>query len=208
MCAGFPHGTVWGGCTPFSLHQGLKRQQGAWQKGGMPHGSSASAPWHSTPLLQQSLTDTNPALGLGKHTARARLPKALLSLKKQFSVPSAGLREARPWSRDSSIVSPTLLRAFPAHPNGSSPAQVSRTKKMASRGCQRVPATPPGLAGPGCFCPAGTRATRGVLSGVDGPSGARGRLQGVRGPRPGRGRPGSSAGRRRGRRRTRGAYCW
>lgn len=61
---------------------------------------------------------------------------------------------------------------------------------MATRGCRRVPATPPGLAGPGWFCPGGRRATRGVLSGVDGPSCARGRLQGVRGPRPGRGAAG------------------
>lgn len=142
MCAGFPHGTVWGGCTPFSLHRGLKRQQGVWQKRGMPEGSRALAPWHSTPLLQQSPIDTNPALGLGKHTARARLPTALLSFEKQFSVPSAGLREARPWSHDRSIVSPAPLRALvPRTPTGAAQRRFPEQKRwqLGAAGGSRPP---------------------------------------------------------------------
>lgn len=41
-------------------------------------------PQHSTSFLQESQTATDPAFGPGKHTARAPLPKALLSFENQF----------------------------------------------------------------------------------------------------------------------------
>ena len=164
-----------------------------------------SAPRHSTSLLQESQTNTNPAFGLGKHTASARLSKALLSFENQFSVPNAGLSEASPCPTTAASYPPVGPGPCPA-PRLSGPAQVSRTKD-GNRGCRRVPATPPVLAGLGRLCPAGRRATRGVL-GADGPSGAQGRRQGGRGPDLAGGRPGWSAVRLRERRRTRGAYCW
>lgn len=142
--------------------------------------------WGSTPPVPGSL----------KHCFR---------LKNQFSVPNAGLSEASPCPTTAAsypLVSPGPCPA----PRLSGPAQASRTKG-GNRGCRRVLATPPVLDALGRLCPAGRRATRGVL-GADGPSGAQGRRQGGRGPDMAGGRPGWSAVRLRERRRTRGAYCW
>lgn len=189
ISAKLPHGTVWGGLTPFSLHQGPRMQPGAWQEGGIWAAQAVPHPY-STSLFQESQTlplswrSTSPGPGSLKHCFHLEVT-SWSPFRPQWG---------QPLSQDAGVASPRWPGALSYTPTRA--VFPHKEWQLGAAGGSRPPHQyRPGWDGsplPGDAQtaepsePAAGRTRAGSGSG---------------------GRPGSSAG-RRGRRRTRGAYCW
>lgn len=126
LSAKFPHGTVWGGCIAFSLHQGLKVQQPVSLEGrGQPPLLQQFTPTTSTPppFFRNPKQPQTLPLGQGSTLPGPRSLKHCFRLKINSCRP--------PWSQALSHDRSILFSVGPGpcpSTQLSCPAQVSRTK--------------------------------------------------------------------------------